>query len=183
MEVEVNPQRLFREHNYENNLLRHPLVCSPECVHGACDFGSGCICEEGWKGKACDVEVTGDEDEECVPDCDGKHCGPSGCDGVNCGVCERHEHCKEGVCECSPRCEGKFCGDDGCGAECGVCLGESEHCNLSTGQCVCQPKCYGKDCGYDGCYHVCGTCYSDETCVNYKCQAKNGTSFDIIHNK
>ena len=134
------------------------------------------MCDAGWTGHACNVRVKVDnDDDECVPDCSGKHCGSSGCPRVSCGMCERHEHCNDGACKCSPRCEGKFCGDDGCGAYCGVCMGETETCNESSGQCLCTPSCENKECGFDGCYHVCGNCPSDKLCVNYQCVVGNRT--------
>ena len=60
----------------------------------------------------------------CVPECNGKACGPDGCGDV-CGICPDGLVCSEnGGCfppECEPDCEGKDCGDDGCGGVCGVC--------------------------------------------------------------
>ncbi len=58
----------------------------------------------------------------CVPQCDGKDCGPDGCGGT-CGECNDAEECKQGACLpiCTPQCQGKECGSDGCGGVCGVC--------------------------------------------------------------
>jgi hypothetical protein len=36
--------------------------------------------------------------EECVPDCDGKECGPSNCPGYSCGECPEGTHCDGGQC-------------------------------------------------------------------------------------
>jgi len=98
--------------------------------------------------------------EVCVPQCEGKECGPDGCGGV-CGTCEQGKTCNEstGKCEaCQPNCEGKECGPDGCGGVCGTCE-QGKVCNETTGLCEeCQPNCEGKECGNDGCGGSCGTC-------------------------
>jgi MYXO-CTERM domain-containing protein len=70
----------------------------------------------------------------CIPDCDGKVCGPDGCGGT-CGECDEGFYCSGvGQCtdECLGSCNGKECGDDGCGESCGSCDG-GFHC--SQGQC------------------------------------------------
>jgi len=168
LEIEVNPQRLILEENYDNNILRHELEC--DCgEHGVCDFGTGCICDEGWGGKRCT-----DSTQECQPTCHalGAFCGSDGCGG-SCGMCERHEHCSNGACVCTPRCEGKFCGPDSCGAHCGVCLGEGEKCTKAN--CVCRPNCRNRDCGFDGCDGLCGFCGVGQKCIDYSCQYVNST--------
>jgi len=102
--------------------------------------------------------------EVCVPQCEGKQCGPDGCGG-KCGSCTGTDVCnmETGQCvPCEPKCEGKQCGPDGCGGTCGTCTG-TDVCNEETGQCVpCEPKCDGKECGPDGCGGECGTCPSDK---------------------
>ena len=63
-------------------------------------------------------------EEGCMPDCDGKQCGPDGCGG-SCGWCSSQTSCQEGACVvvpgCTPECAGKMIGeDDLCG---GLCSG------------------------------------------------------------
>jgi hypothetical protein len=102
----------------------------------------------------------------CIPDCEGKECGPDGCGG-NCGYCSRPEDCVDGECVCTPDCEGKECGPDGCGGNCGYCP-RGEDC--IDGMCACEPNCEGKECGSDGCEGECGFCpSSDETCTDGIC--------------
>ena len=92
----------------------------------------------------------------CVPQCDGKECGPNGCGGP-CGECGPGDECAAGSCvECKPKCEGKVCGPDGCGGECGVCK--------SQGQCV------EGQCVADSCLGACGgqsqfECFCDNQCL------------------
>ena len=85
------------------------MVCS--ATGQAWEFLKECqICEAG----AC----------ACVPDCEGKDCGPDGCEG-SCGACNNsNEVCDQmGQCVlCIVDCpEGKICGPDGCGGFCGEC--------------------------------------------------------------
>ena len=57
----------------------------------------------------------------CVPECDGKMCGPDGCGGI-CGACfDGGAGCDEGNQCCFSNCLGKQCGSDGCGGSCGDC--------------------------------------------------------------
>ena len=73
----------------------------------------------------------------CVPQCEGKQCGPDGCGGT-CGTCTGTDVCNEqtGQCgPCQPNCEGKECGDDGCGGECGTCPSDKPVCT-KEGKCV-----------------------------------------------
>jgi len=100
----------------------------------------------------------------CVPDCDGKECGPDGCEGT-CGPCDVGYCDPSGVCqiECVPDCENKECGNSGCGTSCGDCY-EGEACN-AAGLCeTCTPDCDGKQCGTDGCGGTCGSCAVAENC-------------------
>ncbi len=98
----------------------------------------------------------------CTPECEGKECGPDGCDG-SCGTCEVGT-CNEttGQCECTPDCTGKECGDDGCGGSCGTCDDPAKPVCNEQGICeACTPDCTGKECGDGGCPdqpNACGTC-------------------------
>lgn len=111
----------------------------------------------------------------CVPDCEGKNCGPDGCRG-ECGFCTSscsgsqadHLCMEDGICaaECCPDCTGKECGSDGCGGECGQCANECTGVSHDPSLCingtcggVCCPSCEGKECGSDGCGGSCGECY------------------------
>jgi formylglycine-generating enzyme required for sulfatase activity len=125
-----------------------------------------------------DTAVVGDV---CLPECEGRECGPDGC-GAGCGVCEAGLECVEGRCEPPEVCEpatcaslGYECGtwDDGCGgstALCGTCA-ERHFCNVS-GECKCVPQSctsLGRECGAwdDGCggtTAVCGSCPADQIC-------------------
>lgn len=152
LEIEVNWRRDVAESNYTNNAVRIPMRCESQCLHGSCNFGLGCICDEGWRGDRCHIRQA---DSSCRPQCRGKSCGEDGCGGV-CGECERHEHCdaETGACFCTPQCGHKECGSDGCGGNCGECLRENETCWHD--RCDCIPSCVGKEEGdFDGCDHVC----------------------------
>ncbi len=114
-----------------------------------------------------DTTDTGEDTTDtgvCVPQCDGKACGPDGCDG-SCGdcpdngtACTRSGQCEEPV--CVPQCEGKVCGPDGCDGSCGDCA-DDLICDVDSGQCQqppCEPQCAGKECGPDACGGECGFC-------------------------
>ncbi len=123
-----------------------------------------------------------DEDEAecaCVPACEGKACGPDGCEG-SCGTCEEDEYCDESSGQCSDQlctpgadtCDSdgllQVCnpvGDayvDGATIDCGD-LGPQMVCE--GGECVCAPACDGKSCGPDGCGSQCGDCASGKVCA------------------
>ena len=105
----------------------------------------------------------------CPPDCEGKECGPDGCDG-ECGQCPEEQLClADGSCLCVPDCVGKGCGDDGCEGSCGECTGFQEICLDFS--CVCSPDCEGKECGSDGCGGQCGQCDAGVACDEGLCVA------------
>ena len=123
-------------------------TCQECCTDGHCP--SGKTCQDG--------RCTG-----CQPDCQGKECGPDGCDG-NCGACPSGQSCNgQGRCVCTLDCQGKQCGSDGCSGSCGTCANGQ---NCQNGQCVCTPDCQGKICGDDGCGGSCGSCPAHATCRN-----------------
>ena len=117
------------------------------------------------------IDITFDEpDTGCVPQCDGKVCGPDGCGSI-CGFCPYGKACNEDGTECTlvcdpiTPCQGKVCGPDGCGGTCGECdagfkCGEDGQCYLVE----CVPNCEGRECGPDGCGGVCGTCKGIQLC-------------------
>jgi hypothetical protein len=89
-----------------------------------------------------DGVMTDDTGETCVPQCDGKQCGPDGCDGF-CGACDDGAVC-DAAGQCVPSgcdCAGMACGDDGCGGSCGDCAAgtacEANQCvPVATGTCT-----------------------------------------------
>ncbi|MBM4370526.1 MAG: hypothetical protein FJ098_02680 [Deltaproteobacteria bacterium] len=130
-------------------------------------------------------------DVVCIPDCDGKDCGPDGCGGVcgNCPdgtcfegacyscyfvVCDGQqcapgEFCVEGECGCPENCEGYPCGGDFCGSCCDPCGFDLE---CYEGTCLsvfCEPDCTDKECGDDGCGGECGPCPEGEECDEGEC--------------
>ncbi|MBW1811012.1 MAG: hypothetical protein JRJ87_22675 [Deltaproteobacteria bacterium] len=115
---------------------------------------------------------SGEANPSCEPTCDGKQCGPDGCDDTCPPGCDISESCDEfGQCQpdCVPACDGKQCGPDGCNDTCppGCDIGES--CD-EFGQCQpdCVPDCDGKQCGSDGCDDVClPGCDVGESCDEF----------------
>ena len=84
----------------------------------------------------------------CVPACDGKECGDSGC-LVACGECPAGKTCEGNTCvPCVPDCAGKGCGDDGCGGSCGEC-GFGQQCIID--QCQDGIPCDDNGVDWDGC--------------------------------
>jgi hypothetical protein len=84
---------------------------------GGADWGSGAAADAGSApgGGPGNVGPGG----ECLPNCDGKQCGPDGCGGT-CGWCSGDGSCQAGACVevpgCAPACAGEMIGvDDGCG--------------------------------------------------------------------
>lgn len=118
-----------------------------------------------------DIDVSFTEpDGECVPQCEGRICGPDGCGNI-CGFCTTGNACTEDGTECKPicdpitPCQGKVCGPDGCGGVCGDC--DANFACGEDGQCYpddCQPLCEGKNCGPDKCGGQCGKCPGTKLC-------------------
>ena len=120
----------------------------------------------------------------CVPQCDGKECGASGCNGV-CGSCILGTDCVNGKCieggcqdECAKgqtSCVGNnvvLCGQ----FDADECLdwGDSQPCPedemCMDGGCGCTPNCLEKECGEDGCGGTCGKCTDCFSCTDYACK-------------
>ncbi len=105
----------------------------------------------------------------CVPNCDGRNCGPDGCGG-SCGDCPPPWTCPEGRCvgTCVPDCVGRQCGPDGCGGLCGCCAHPDESCG-QFGDCHagCDSQC--SDCcnvcpsAFYYCFGFGGACYGCDT--------------------
>ena len=133
------------------------LVCE-EAQPGCRKWKKDRTCEDG------DECVEGECIAICVPQCEGKQCGPDGCGGV-CGACDEHYACDVGMCIYQPG-----CGDGACDPElnedCSLCeldcgCGCGEVCE--AGSCV-WTACDGRECGSDGCEGNCGECPADEVC-------------------
>jgi formylglycine-generating enzyme required for sulfatase activity len=76
--------------------------------------------------------------EPCVPDCEGRVCGPDGCGHTCSPGCGYGVKCDDtnGQCiECLPQCEGKECGPDGCGGQCSPGCPEGFPCDDVNGLC------------------------------------------------
>jgi hypothetical protein len=165
--------------------------CGGVTFVGCCDGATQHYCEDGfqfvvdcaeqglvcgWKASLGWYECVGEAQADpsgafplwcpgvCPPQCDGKECGPDGCDG-SCGECGASAECIDGQCvsPCEPSCAGLDCGDDGCGGVCGECpmglVCMAGHCQVG-----CIPVCDGRDCGDDGCGGTCGFCAPGMAC-------------------
>ena len=165
------------------------------CVNGECSNESkGWVCGNGIvepeNGEECDDgnNVGGDGCNEtckleccCVPDCQGKQCGPDGCLG-SCGDCNDNNLCTFDWCdvevgECVH--EEKDCNDGNC------CT--TDYCDEDTGNCKNVPcNCddgdpctadYPADCvaGHPaGCVHVPIECNDDNACTKDSCDPATG---------
>jgi len=113
------------------------------------------------------------EEEECIPNCEGKVCGSDGCEGTcEPGCADPTPNCIDYQCSalsCIPTCVNKECGSDGCEGTCGtVCAldNSASQCN-ATYMCeilTCNEN-YG-DCDLDrlnGCEIILGT---DTNCAS-----------------
>lgn len=127
--------------------------------------------DEVWEGE----DTLKPEEGPCVPDCNGKVCGPDGCGGI-CGYCQYGYVCKDGLCVeiCIPDCieKGKLCGPDGCGGECPPGCEEGFECrdDFRCHPVECIPDCTGRVCGYGangGCGNPkeCGECAPGQSCT------------------
>ncbi|MFH1531886.1 MAG: Ig-like domain-containing protein, partial [Pseudomonadota bacterium] len=68
------------------------------CTEDFCHPQDGCVHEELDDQSPCDDQGVCIEGQcICVPACDGKECGPDGCDDV-CGTCGSGAECSEGIC-------------------------------------------------------------------------------------
>ncbi len=131
-----------------------------------------CTCEDGAGGEglqtcAEDGQAWGSCDCPCVPDCDGKVCGPDGCGGT-CGLCqdppddtcsgeatrrwyEPDGNCQAGQCDytahvepCPHGCDAGACLPDPCDAL--TCDQPPGPCHAAAGTCVATPE---PHCEYD----------------------------------
>ena len=119
----------------EDGICLHfdPVSCEEVCASAECgvvvqDFEAGpdyeCECGECPDGFDCVDHLC-----KCIPDCQGKECGPDGCGG-SCGECAPGFVCDPEtftcpccVCICEDPATGEpyECGEDGCGGSCGEC--------------------------------------------------------------
>ena len=61
LKINVNPNRDIFELDYDNNLARVLVNCDKigGCgVYGKCDFGTKCVCDSGYTGDKCDVQLS-----------------------------------------------------------------------------------------------------------------------------
>ncbi len=132
--------------------------------------------EQEDQGPEPDPDQGGVDEGPCVPNCEGKVCGPDGCGGI-CGYCEYGKVCKDGQCVdiCIPDCisENKLCGPDGCGGECPPGCDEGFECrdDFRCHPVDCVPDCAGRVCGYGangGCGNPveCGECGPGQSCTD-----------------
>ena len=151
-----------------------PLACNAmgfcePCEEANCE-GAPCFQDNGCggtcgcpEGETCDMQTGTCSDPDCVPDCEGKDCGPDGCGGM-CGICEDGFACEDTTCvPATPCTEVADCGPmqgcdpflqecvDGCedSSDCpdGYCVTQDE--TEGIGACVpaCMPKNGGCDAG------------------------------------
>ncbi len=118
-----------------------------DCTDTSCDSGT-CVHQNNDDNECDDedpdtVTVCLEGDCVCVPQCEGKDCGPDTCGGT-CGQCGDFEECQAGQCICLPDCEGKECGDDGCGDSCGSCDPFGGYACISGGCACAQAPVIGK---------------------------------------
>ncbi|RJO68582.1 MAG: hypothetical protein C4523_07500 [Myxococcales bacterium] len=126
-----------------------------------CAPDSQCVCADvECDGACCEIGEVCHEDACCMPDCDGKDCGPDGCGG-SCGACDANATCTvEGLCDCDFEACVDACCTDG-----QVCFEDA---------CCTPTACGAKECGTDGCGTSCGTCEANETCsVAGVCECPN----------
>jgi hypothetical protein len=115
-----------------------------------------------------------DVPDGCIPLCEGKKCGPDGCNGI-CGYCKTGQLCIDDGAKCSefckPLCDGKKCGDNGCGGDCGAC-GDGLHCGLDflCHENDCISDCGAMKCGLDTCGKSCGLCADGDWCDAGTCK-------------
>ena len=154
------------------------MSCKERCKNGIClNFGDSrnlvCTCEEGWKGKNCDIPIN-----NCQETCENGICLNFG-DGHNL------------VCNCHPGFRGKNCDEPD------LCYYEDrggnlkkkrcDHgtCNPYSGRCVCEPGYSGYFCEKDACEavdderycHYKGTCVVDPVTHKPTCECYIGNNF------
>ena len=119
---------------------------------------------EGYSGAAGPFTLTVKCQSTCVPECDGKDCGPDGCNG-ECGECADGEYCSEaGLCGPNDGCIGTGVpGCGGCACEACVCALDSYCCETAWDG-ICVSECQ-EDCG--GCGPACDPACGD----GFKCEA------------
>jgi hypothetical protein len=173
----------------------------PRCTtcggDGACEGCAGCcdangVCNNGTTDTACGSngacdECTGQKQCQnrqcvCVPDCDGKMCGPDGC-GDHCGSgCPPNATCTNdgtaGVCDF------RKCDDTCCGQANAIC-------HASTGDCcvaesveqICNGQCgdFVNNCGISV---DCGSCTCSPACpICQTCDTGNGECVNVSNSE
>ncbi|XP_067825689.1 tenascin isoform X6 [Heptranchias perlo] len=159
-----------------NRGWKGPNCTEPDCPEncnerGTCVNGK-CLCEQGFTGEDCSIEVS------CLNDCSDQgrcingvcHCF-SGYTGEDCGQevcpfdCGEYGTCINGVCVCDEGYRGEDCGIKLCPNNCsnqGICV---------NGQCVCDEGLTGEDCRDLACLN---NCYNRGRCVDGECICDEG---------
>ncbi|XP_038637882.1 tenascin isoform X5 [Scyliorhinus canicula] len=146
--------------------------CPEQCnERGTCVNGK-CLCEEGFTGEDCGIEVS------CPNDCSDQgrcingvcHCF-SGYTGEDCSQqlcrfdCGEYGICIDGICVCDEGHTGEDCRIKLCPNNCsgqGICI---------NGQCVCDEGLTGEDCRDLACLN---NCYNRGRCVDGECICDEG---------
>ena len=127
----------------------------------------------------------------CVANCDGKECGPDGCQG-SCGECDWTQDCTAGTCvikDCGFLCDGIPCGSVGPNGECvcGICDDEDpctvDSCSEETAECLFDAAAaVGLACDDNK------ACTTNDTCTAQGCKGElkvcdddNPCTFDTCH--
>ncbi|MFH1529378.1 MAG: hypothetical protein ABIK09_01445 [Pseudomonadota bacterium] len=119
-----------------------PMPCPSDtaCIGGVCVEGKICVpglitCKDESTLEECNDDgtvltempclpgsacVNGECTEDCVPACDGKECGSSGCPGYSCGSCPDGEHCQGFECVAGDCAAGETTCQWGMVVECGI---------------------------------------------------------------
>lgn len=181
--------------------------CDPDCQTGGlpCKFDGSC---DSWCPVNADGDCVGLPDngkfcEYCVPDCDGKECGPDGCEG-SCGGCGEGYLCSKGGCkeasdcgECAPGLICDFdpnqpgwCGNKGCEPDLGYegkCVGGHDVVTWCSGDVQVSIDCsasgdfgtcvYKQEDGYYDCGYECKPQCGNKECGDDGCGGSCGDCF------
>jgi hypothetical protein len=124
------------------------------CAGGKCCYGAA-----GCGDTCCELPANqcNPQNECCVPNCDGRQCGPDGCGtGGTCGSCSSGQTCDDRTGQCVATCSAQNCPHGCCDA--------AGKCQFGTS---------AQACGKDG--ETCHACASGETCLGGVCRNVAGT--------
>lgn len=151
------------------------------CKVGVCGSGNRCVPGNAPNGMACDTNgragTCSNGTCQCMPQCNGKQCGPDGCGGEcgscsqvctssgrcveceNSGDCDATFACSSNKCACSrstTECNGRCIPSSGC-CTASDCTGRNTTCN-GENKCVCESSRFRECSGGDGCVVSTGCC-------------------------